>query len=140
MTLGQEHLAISDADGDTVLTADLSEHDFYWLGDLVPPDFIVADHEQQTFTVVDPNSGETLMTVTYREMEAAFQAVQDPPDPDPNTFVAYSADGKAWSEQAILEITGVTAWPDLVAVGDDFAVMVVGAFDHGASLWRGTAP
>jgi len=136
---GQESLSISDTDGDTVLTADLSEGDFYWLG-LELPEFIVADHERQVFTVVDPDSGETLMTVTYREMEDAFEDAEERTEVDPASFVAYSADREVWSEQAILEIAGVIGWSSLLTVGDDFAVMIIDRFDGGTSLWRGTAP
>lgn len=139
MTVGQEGLTISDADDAILLTANLWELGFGGPGELGLPEFIVADHQQQMFTILDPDTGETIMTVTYREMEDAFEAAQHRPEVGPATFVAYSADGKVWSEQAILEITGLTAWPDLVAVGDNLAVMTIYRLDNGRSLWRGTA-
>ena len=134
MTVAEEHLSISDTHGDTVLTADLSEG---WLG-LELPEFLVADHERQVFTVVDLDSGETIMTITDREMEDAYEAAEDRPEVGPASFVAYSADGKVWSEQAILGRDGVIGWPSLLTVGNDFAVMIIDRFDGGTSLWRGT--
>jgi hypothetical protein len=135
MTVGEEHLSISDTHGDTELTADLTNAGWDSM-----PEFIVADHERQMLTVVDPDSGETIMAVTYRELEDAYEAAQQRTDVGRGAFVAYSADREVWSEQAILEVTGEAGWANLLAVGDDFAVMVVGGFDNGASLWRGTAP
>jgi hypothetical protein len=138
VTVGQDGLSITDADGDTVLTAYLSEAG--GPGGLMLPEFMVADHERQMFTVIDPDGGETLMTVTYQEMEDAYEAAQHWTEVGPATFVVYSAYGEVWSEQTIVEITGVTGWPSQLAVGDDLAVMVVDGFDDRTSLWRGTAP
>jgi hypothetical protein len=137
MTVGEEHLSISDTHGDTVLTAELSVG-FHWLG-LELPEFIVADHQRQTFTVVHPDTGETIMTVTYREMQDAYETAEDRTWTDPVTFVAYSPDGRVWSRQTIGELTGMIAEPNQVAVGDHFAVMIIDGPER-TSLWRGIAP
>jgi len=98
------------------------------------------DHEQAEFTVVEPNTGETLMTVPYREMQDSFEAVQQEGTVGPAMFVAYSADGRVWSEQSIHGATGMTGWVNALAVGDDFAVMVIDGLDDATNVWRGAVP
>jgi hypothetical protein len=137
MTIGEESVSISDADGSLVLTAELS--DVRPFGNQILPDFIVADRQRQMFTVVHPDTREALMTVTYREMQNAFETADYRTWTDPATFVAYSPDGRVWSHQTIGELTGMIAEPSLVAVGDNFAAMIIDG-SNGASLWRGTAP
>jgi len=41
-------------------------------------------------------------------------------------------------EQPISELVGVPGWISSVAVGDDFAVMLVSELDGPSSLWRAT--
>ncbi|MDH5616677.1 MAG: hypothetical protein OEY62_09090, partial [Acidimicrobiia bacterium] len=86
-----------------------------------------------------PDSGNLLMTVTYREMQDAYELAQGPAGLGPEMFVTYSADGRVWSEQPMAELAGVASWIGSVAVGDDFAVMVVSELDGPASLWRATS-
>jgi hypothetical protein len=78
------------------------------------------------------------MTVTYREMQDAYELAQGPAGLGPDMFVAFSADGRVWSEQPIPELAGVRGWIGPVAVGDDHAVIVVNAPDGSSSLWRAT--
>jgi len=134
---GPGGLTVAGPDGETLLTADLSG-----AGDgpeaLALPSSIAADHDRAVFTVVDPESGGSLMTVTYREMQDAFELAQGPAGLGPDMFAAYSADGRVWSEQPVSELAGVPGWIGPVAVGDDFAVMVVSELDGPSSLWRAT--
>ncbi len=78
------------------------------------------------------------MEVTYREMQDAYELAQGPANLGPDSFVAYSEDGQTWSEQSIAELLGRPGWVGHMAVGDDFAVMMVSELDGPASLWRAT--
>jgi hypothetical protein len=128
---------VTGPDGTTLLSAGL-----YSIGaapgSLALPPFIVADHDRAVFTVADPEGGEPLMTVTYREMQDAYDRAKEPAGLGPDTFVAYSPDGRVWSEQPIWELVGGPGWISSVVVGDDFAAMVVGERDGPTSLWRAT--
>ncbi len=128
---------VTGPDGEVLLSADCSGAGDGPEGLALPP-FITADHDRAVFTVVDPESGDLLMTVTYREMQDAFERAQEPAGLGPDSFVAYSADGRVWSEQPIAELAGAPGSIGSVAVGDDFAVMVVSELDGPASLWRAT--
>ncbi|NNC91002.1 MAG: hypothetical protein HKN80_00780 [Acidimicrobiia bacterium] len=139
VSAGKDGLSIVDWGGGTVLTADLSMAGFGGPEGLLLPDFIVADHERAEFTVVEPETGETLMTVPYREMQNSFKAAEQEGAGGPAMFVAYSADGRVWSEQSIHEATGTIGWINQLAVGDDFAVLVIEGLDDSTSVWR-TAP
>lgn len=134
---GKDGLTVTDASGSAVLTANLTGAG--GPEGLALPSFIVADHERAVFAVLDPEGGDPLMTITYREMQDAFEEAQGPEGIGPEMFVTYSADGRLWSEQPIAELAGVAGWIGPVAVADDFAVMVVGTMDGSASVWRATA-
>ena len=135
---GKDGLTVVNSSGRSVLTADLIGAGAGPEG-LALPSFIAADHDRAVFTVVDPDSGDLLMTVTYREMQDAYELAQGPAGLGPEMFVTYSADGRVWSEQPMAELAGVASWIGSVAVGDDFAVMVVSELDGPASLWRATS-
>lgn len=141
MTVNSETggLLITDTSGAEVVAVDLLQAGFGGPEGMQLPDFIVADNENGLFTVANPDTGETLMTVPYRDMQDAFEAGQ-PGGFGPNMFVSYSSDGQTWSEEWITELTGTTGWVQEVAVGADFVVMVVSGLDHGTSIWRGTLP
>ena len=102
---GQDGLVLTGADGETLLTAGV-----FGAGDgpesLALPSVITADHERGVFTVSDPDSGDALMTITYREMQDAFELAQGPAGRGPDTLVAYSEDGQAWSEQSLIDLLG----------------------------------
>jgi hypothetical protein len=134
---GSEGCTVRGPDRETVLTADCFSAGQGPEGLELPP-FISADHDVGVFTVVDPDSGDRLMTISYREMQDAFERAQVPAGYGPDTFVVYSADGRTWSEQSISELTGEAGWITSVAVSDDFAEIVVNEMDGPASLWRAT--
>jgi hypothetical protein len=134
---GPGGLTVTGPDGEMLLSADLSGAGD-GPGGLALPSSIAADHDRGIFTVVDPEGGDPLMTVTYREMQDAYELAQGPGGLGPDMFVAHSTDGRVWSEQSISELAGVAGWVGPVAIGDDFAVMVVSELDGPASLWRAT--
>ncbi len=135
-TAGKNGFSVTDASGTPVVTADL-------YGEPVPggfalPPSVGVDHDRGLITVTDPTNGNTLMTVTYSEMQAAYDDAQGSTGIGPDTFVSYSADGLHWSEQSITELSGVAGWVGPVAVGDDYAVLAIGQFDDSSSVWRAT--
>jgi hypothetical protein len=134
---GPDGLVLTGADGEPLLSADLFGGGS-GPASLALPSFIAADNDRGVFTVTDPESGDPLMTISYREMQDAFDAAQGPGGLGPNMFVAYSADGGSWSEASIAELVGAPGWVGPVAVGDDFALMMAGGMDGPSSLWRGT--
>jgi hypothetical protein len=135
---GPSGLTLTGQDGETLLSDDL-----YGAGDgptgMALPSSVTADNDRGVFTVTDPESGEELMSVTYQEMEDAFERAQGPTGAGPQMFVAYSADGQAWSKQLIPEIAGAAGWIGSMAVGDDYVAMVVSEMDGPSSIWRTTA-
>ena len=135
---GPDGLVLTGADGEPLITADLFAGGSGPESLALPP-FITADNDRGVFTVTNPESGDPLMTISYREMQDAFESAQAPGSLGPNMFVAYSADGGSWSEASIVDLVGAPGWIGPVAVGDDFAVMMAGGVDGPSSLWRGTA-
>ena len=71
-----------------------------------------------------------------RDVEELQLEVQDPAGLGPDMFIAYSADGSAWSEQSTAGLVGSPSWVSPMAVGDDYAVMMISELDGPSSLWR----
>jgi hypothetical protein len=131
---GRDGCSVSGVGGETLFTTACMPAAFGLALEL--PEMIRADNVRAVFTVADPSTGATLMTVSYREMQEAFDVAQDRAGVGPDVFVVYSADGRVWSEQPIREVAGIAGWVGPLAVGDDFAVVVVSEFDGPVSLWR----
>jgi hypothetical protein len=136
--LGRRGCVVTGPGGDALLAGDCPEAMDGPEGLAMPP-FITADHDRGAFTVADPDDGEVLMTITYREMQDAFEQARRAADIGPDAFVSYSADGSVWSEQSIAALSGWPGWVGPIAVADDHATLVISELDGPSSIWRITA-
>ncbi len=98
--------------------------------DPAPPAAIVEGPD--TLTIVDPETGETIVAVPQQLVTAAFAAAFDeidaPPEPEfvtPLMALWYSADGADWTRWTFEEALGTDGYPLAAAVGDDRLVLAI---------------
>ncbi|MFW2380747.1 MAG: hypothetical protein ACN4GZ_03235, partial [Acidimicrobiales bacterium] len=84
-TSGNDGLSVTDASGTPVVTANLYGEP--GPGGFALPPFIEVDHDRGLFTITDPANGDTLMTITYSEMQVAYDDAQGSAGIGPDTFV-----------------------------------------------------
>lgn len=92
------------------------------------------DFDAQTMTLIDPETGHEVVSLTFGEISAA-QNVAYPPE-EPETHLLFTADGDTWSRQATN--TQLDGYINSMAVGQNEAVAATISPTGTARLWIGT--
>ena len=66
---------------------------------------VIVDFETETITFADPETGQTLVTFTFEEVEQAEMAALGGPEPE-RQIVLFTQDGLEWSVQEMGRIVG----------------------------------
>ena len=83
--------------------------------------------DDEGFTLLDPETGEDLMSITYQEMETAYRSQyveQEVLYEQPVMAVWYSQDGTAWSRQDMRDAFGDSGYMSGLVSGTDRVVVV----------------
>jgi len=92
------------------------------------------DFDAQTMTLIDPDTGHQVVTLTFEEISAAQNAAYPPEEPE--THLLFTADGDTWSRQAT--DTQLDGYINSMAVGQNEAVVANISPTGTARLWIGT--
>ena len=115
-------VTVTDATGEVLLE-----------GDFFDPGTTVVN-EDDSITLLHPDSGEALVTVTPEEFEEAqakaFQeaGIDDPRSVEPQltAVLFFSPDGRHWTSVKMEEIIGSVGFPQGIVVGDDALILRFG--------------
>ncbi len=114
----------------------VSEEDLFDGGNEV----VQANPINGNLVFIDPETGETLITFTEQDWEAAYGQFEDPPaieegewvEPERGIEVRFSADGQTWTELDHPAFQSVRRESNInpVAVGDDEAILSIRTYNE----------
>lgn len=125
-------LTITDDDETIVSDLDTGETVLYLGPDERESEFVIED--ENGITLLDQETLETLVTITWGDFEEAFNEAYGEPS-EPELFVGWSADGEHWGWQFTVEAFGANGGAQF-AVGDGAVVAMHQDFDEGMSVVR----
>ena len=125
-------LTITDDNETIVIDLDTGETVLYLGPDERESEFVIED--ENGLTILDQETLETLVTITWGDFEEAFNEAYGEPS-DPELFVGWSADGEHWGWQFTAEAFGANGGAQF-AVGDGAVVAMYQDFEAGMSVVR----
>lgn len=137
----------SEPDGAVIVSADVGIADPEWGGEwLAPPDALVVAADSQTVRVDDLAGGEPLITVSFAELDDAYETASrdagSGPNAAPRTLIFFSADAIQWTRQTLAESVGKDGHVMASCVTADAVLMAIeeGSGNDGSAraLWLGT--
>ena len=123
ITNDNETIVIDLATGETVLYLGPDERE---------SEFVIED--ENGLTILDQETLETLVTITWGDFEEAFNEAYGEPS-EPELFIGWSADGEHWGWQFTVEAFGANGGAQF-AVGDGAVVAMYRDFEAGMSVVR----
>ena len=125
-------LTITDDNETIVIDLDTGETVLYLGPDVRESEFVIED--EIGLTILDQETLETLVTITWGDFEEAFTEAYGEPS-EPELFIGWSADGEHWGWQFTAEAFGANGGAQF-AVGDGAVVAMYQDFEAGTSVVR----